>query len=312
MALVATRCLPSGDAARMDHLGPQDTVGSAEENPERAAGILFARAEGVLARLASPTPRTREQIVSTANEALRGELADGGGDAWWRALDLPLARLAATLLNRLRDGAEAKTRSTLSGEEEEEESDEGGASRTAAAASRALDASVGGGAPGGGVVDAAAFAAGGGSGEFGPGLSAARGIRTTPLDPSRCKALLRGVLGALRRGEASRDSPLAGGVALDVEARACAYECMLAFLQYVRPARSAAGRFPRSVLRLAEGEPLAKDFVEGSLQKPHEKISPGLDGESFPKKPETSEARGRVSIETERARAAARAAARAG
>ena len=107
------------------------------------------------------------------------------------------------------------------------------------------------------------------------------------------------MLGALRRGEASRDSPLAGGVALDVEARACAYECMLAFLQYARPARSAAGRFPRSVLRLAEGEPLplAKGFVEGSLQKPHEKISPGLDGESFPKKPETSEARGRVSID---------------
>ena len=129
VALVATRCLPSGDAARMDHLGPQDTVGSAEENPERASGILFALAEGVLARLASPTPGTREQIVSTANEALRGELADGGGDAWWRALDLPLARLAATLLNRLRDGAEAKTRSTLSGEEEEEESDEGGRRR---------------------------------------------------------------------------------------------------------------------------------------------------------------------------------------
>ena len=72
------------------------------------------------------------------------------------------------LLNRLRDGAEAKTRSTLSGEEEEEER-RGRRFTRRRRASRALDASVGGGAPGGGVVDAAAFAAGGGSGEFGPG-----------------------------------------------------------------------------------------------------------------------------------------------
>jgi nuclear pore complex protein Nup205 len=312
VALVAARCLPSGDAARMDDLGPQDVVGSA--HPERASEILFALAEGVLARLASPTPRT-PQIVSTANGELRGELADGGGDAWWRALDLPLARLAATLLTSLRDGAEAKT--SLSGEEEEEEeSDEGGPSRAAAAASRALDASVGGGAPGGGVTDAAAFAAGGGSREFGPGLGAARGIRTTPLDPSRCKALLRGVLGALRRGEASRDSPLAGGVALDVEARACAYECMLAFLQYARPVRSAAGRFPRSVLRLAEGE--AKGFGETIRAENEPDVSPGLAasfGNSRTTPNDAAEAetspRERVSIETERARAAARAAARA-
>ena len=327
VGLVAVRCLPRGAPAE-----PLDDVDDGETDMEKlfetadpdrgsdAPDVLFALAEGVLARLA----QTPEAIFCARKSSGSLGLGDGGGDAWWRALDPPLARLAATLLTCLRDGAEAHVGVSADATEEAaetffgEESD--GSSRAAAAASRALDAAVGGGAPGAGVVDAAAFAA--------HGFGSARA--SPPLDPGRCKALLRGLLGALRRGTREGAAGAFGsvaetsfgnsdGVALDVDARARAYESLLAFLQYARP-RRAAGRFPRSVLRLAEGG------AEGSIAEGSGGGTAGgfggddADGRAgrtglsrgTRTSPEETDARASdVPIETRRARRAARAAARA-
>jgi nuclear pore complex protein Nup205 len=255
VALVASRCTPARGQSVVEHDPDASEHGGGVD-------VLFALAEGVLARLAqTPIPRVSSGTGALNSGNFSAFVGDGGGDAWWRALDLPLARLAATLLGELRDGVETKRFLSDEEEEEEEDTESGFSSRAAVAASNATDAAVGGGSPGAGVVDAAAFALS--VSPFARGGGGARGQSLSTPDPSRCKALLRGVLGALRRGEArlgtaegslGGSSGSSGGksVALDVDARACAYESLLAFLQYARPKR-AAGRFPRSVARLAEG-----------------------------------------------------------
>ena len=117
----------------------------------------------------------------------------GGGAGWWDAREAPLARLASTLLTRLRSVAR------------------GGA--YGGPSSAEVD-SIGGGAPGAGIT-----AVGLGVGSMG---GVGGGDLIPPLPPSRCKALLRALLGALLRppnaGGGGRLDHVSG---LDPEVRWC-------------------------------------------------------------------------------------------
>lgn len=243
--LIASRCLPRGGS---DIYLKSDSV-IEPNSTEDSSEILFALAEGVLARLAAepkPNQTPGAQTVSTT---------DGGGDAWYNALDAPLGRLANTLLQCLRDGSGdgggvgGRMRTSHTTYQSIDETDD--SSSDFHKVSAALDAAIGGGGPGAGVTDvASAFV------NDGHHLGVHSYRTPTPLPPSKCKALLRGLLQALRRGDergyANGMSVSTNGLNLDAEARGATYAALLSFLQYAAP-RRAHGRFPQSVLRIAEG-----------------------------------------------------------
>jgi len=233
MAIVASRCLPCG--------GPST---SPEEDPQDA---LFALSDGVLGHLSSPpssaaaaaAAKSRGSSGSGENgggfDALDGSLFEGGGGGpeWWDAREAPLARLARTLLERLR----LVSRGGAYGGPPTAEAD-----------------GVGGGDPAAGVAAATSRVGMDANTRFyGPTLG-----EIPPLPPSRCKALLRSLLGALLRPPASAvgrsiapggGGGIGGGSANAPDARGNLYAALLAFLQYVRPNRAA--QLPASVLAIA-------------------------------------------------------------
>ena len=238
VAVCASRCLPSGGQthANLSGFSPNDGPGlDAQE-------ILCRLGDGVLAQLARDT--LADRASRTGAEQSDGDSQDGGGSDWWDARRAPLARLAATLMARLRASARGG----------------GGVGGFGELRSTADADAIGGGPPGAGISTVARTVFGG----FGH-------LELPPLPATRCKALLRALLAALLKprtnsigniggtsfgyvpASSGGGSSFGGGSDSpgDPEVRANLYAALLSFLRYVRPARAA--QLPGSVLAAARG-----------------------------------------------------------
>ena len=234
VAVCASRCLPSGAFDGHGGFSPSGQLTGAGFDPQE---ILCRLGDGVLAQLAQDTLADQQRVA--------GSNPDGGGGVdWWDARHVPLARLAATLMARLRAAARGGGGGGGGGLLPGLNSSFGELRSTADA-----DA-IGGGPPGAGISTLARTI-------FGslPGGD----LERPPLPATRCKALLRALLAALLKprtnsfnaafgygssgGGGGSDSPG------DPEVRANLYAALLSFLRYVRPARAA--QLPGSVLAAA-------------------------------------------------------------
>lgn len=230
VAVCASRCLPSGQThdANLES-GFSSTGGPGFDAQE----ILCRLGDGVLAQLARDTLADRRRVAEQSD----GDGGDGGAD-WWDARRAPLARLAATLMARLRASARG-----------------GGVGGVGELRSTADADAIGGGPPGAGISTVARSVLGG-----------LGDLELPPLPATRCKALLRALLAALLKprtnsfgagGTSFGYVPSPGGGSFgggsdspgDPEVRANLYAALLSFLRYVRPARAA--QLPGSVLNAA-------------------------------------------------------------
>jgi len=233
VAVCASRCLPSGAFDGHGGFSPSGQLTGAGFDPQE---ILCRLGDGVLAQLARDTLADQQRVA--------GSNPDGGGGVdWWDARHVPLARLAATLMARLR--AAARGGGGGGGGLLPGLNSSFGELRSTADAD-----AIGGGPPGAGISTLARTM-------FGspPGGD----LERPPLPATRCKALLRALLAALLKprtnsfdaafgygssgGGGGSDSPG------DPEVRANLYAALLSFLRYVRPARAA--QLPGSVLAAA-------------------------------------------------------------
>ena len=242
VAVCASRCLPSHGGQTHANL----ESGFSPNGPGfDAQEILCRLGDGVLAQLARDT--LADRASRTGAEQSDGDSQDGGGSDWWDARRAPLARLAATLMARLRASARGG----------------GGVGGFGDLRSTADADAIGGGPPGAGISTVARTV-------FGslPGFGH---LERPPLPATRCKALLRALLAALLKPRTSSIGNI-GGTSFgyvpassgggssfgggsdspgDPEVRANLYAALLSFLRYVRPARAA--QLPGSVLAAARG-----------------------------------------------------------
>ena len=242
VAVCASRCLPSGHDASPGFGPTGDHHAGAGFDPQET---LCRLGDGVLAQLARDTLADQQRVADADGDG-------GGGVGWWDARHVPLARLAATLMARLRASARGGGGGGGGG---------GwwglpGANSSAAGELRSTaDAdAIGGGPPGAGISTVARTVFGG-----------LGDLELPPLPATRCKALLRALLAALLKPRTTYSFASPGAFGAfgsggagggsdspgDPEVRANLYAALLSFLQYVRPARAA--QLPGSVLAAARG-----------------------------------------------------------
>ena len=182
VAVCASHCLPSGHDASPGFGPTGDHHAGAGFDPQET---LCRLGDGVLAQLARDTLADQQRVA--------GSNPDGGGGVdWWDARHVPLARLAATLMARLR--AAARGGGGGGGGSLPGLNSSFGELRSTADAD-----AIGGGPPGAGISTLARTI-------FGslPGGD----LERPPLPATRCKALLRALLAALlNRGQTRSTLP---------------------------------------------------------------------------------------------------------